>query len=91
VKDGEWIAYYPGGKMAAVISHYKNGELHGTMQQFSRRGKLLQEMDYKDGLKHGKFIMYDKKGKAIVEREYAYGMQVIKESTNTPGSFTPGR
>ena len=91
VKDGEWIAYYPGGKNPAVISNYKNGELHGSMKQFSRRGRILSEVQYKDGLKHGKFIVYDKRGKVINERKFEHGMQVIEGQTNTPGTFTPGK
>jgi antitoxin component YwqK of YwqJK toxin-antitoxin module len=91
LKDGEWIAYYPGGKVPVVISNYKDGELNGVMKQYSRRGKLLQEMNYKDGLKHGKFIMYDKRGKVLVERQYSFGMQVIEGTENSPGSFSPGR
>ena len=90
-KAGEWIAYYPGGRIPAVVSNYKSGQLHGPMKQYSRRGKLLQEMDYKDGLKHGKFVIYDKRGKVLETRDYAYGQRVIEGQTNTPGSFTPGR
>jgi antitoxin component YwqK of YwqJK toxin-antitoxin module len=88
-KNGEWIAYYPGGRNPAVISNYQEEELNGTMKQFDRRGNILQEMDYKNGLKHGRFIVYDKKGKILVEKEFEHGMQVIKGQTNTPGSFSP--
>lgn len=91
VKDGEWIAYHPGGRNPAVISNYKSGELNGKMKQFDRRGKILSEIDYKDGLKHGSFIIYDKRGKVLSEKKFEYGMQVIEGKTNTPGSFTPGR
>ncbi|MBL4862400.1 MAG: hypothetical protein JKY09_05215 [Crocinitomicaceae bacterium] len=91
LKDGGWIAYHPGGKNPAVSTEYKKGKLHGKMKQYSRRGKLLSEIDYKEGLKHGSFIMYDKKGKVIKELKYERGMQIIEGSTNSPGSFTPGR
>ena len=89
VKHGEWIAFHPGGKNAAVVSNYKNGQLNGKMKQYSRRGKLLQEIDYKDGVKHGRFIMYDRRGKIIKEMEFEFGMQVIKGSDNKRGTFTP--
>ncbi|MFN5911877.1 MAG: toxin-antitoxin system YwqK family antitoxin [Bacteroidota bacterium] len=88
-KDGEWIAYYPGGKTPAVISNFKEGELNGIMKNFDRRGNLLQEMEYKDGLKHGRFVIYDKKGKPLVEKRFEYGMEVIKDERMTPGSFVP--
>jgi antitoxin component YwqK of YwqJK toxin-antitoxin module len=88
-KQGEWIAYQPGGKTPSVISNYKNGKLHGTMKQYSRRGKLQQEMSYKDGLKHGKTVIYDKRGKTIKEVNYKNGLRVIEGKENTPGTFTP--
>jgi len=91
VKDGEWIAYYPGGRIPAVVSHYKNGKLHGSMKQYSRRGKLLSEIDYKNGLKHGSFKIYDKRGKVLSEKKFEHGMQIIEGQKNGQGSFTPGR
>ena len=77
--------------MPAVVSEYKEGKLHGTMKQYSRRGKLLQEMDYKDGLKHGRFIVYDKRGNILEKREYSEGMRIIEGQTGGQGTFTPGR
>jgi len=91
VKDGEWIAYHPGGKFPAVTSNYKAGKLDGTMKQFGRRGNLMSEIEYKDGLKHGAFIMYDKKGKILSEKKFAHGMQIIEGQTGGQGSFTPGK
>lgn len=88
-KDGVWTAYYPGGRIPAVTSTYKEGVLSGTMKQYDRRGNLLQEMEYKDGLKHGKFVMYDNKGKPIIQKTFEFGMEIIKEKTYTPGGFTP--
>jgi len=91
LKNGEWIAYHPGGRNPAVISNYKNGILDGTMKQFDRRGDLLSEADYKNGVKHGRFLVYDKRGQIIAEKKFEYGMEVIEGQSNTPGSFTPGR
>ena len=91
LKDGEWTAYYPGGKTPAVVTNYKKGELHGTLSQYSRRGKVLSEIQYKDGLKHGSFKIYDKRGRVLSEKKFEHGMQVIEGQTNSPGSFTPGK
>lgn len=91
LKDGKWIAYHPGGVTYAVVSHYKKGELHGSMKQYSRRGRILQEIAYKDGLKHGSFIMYDEHGNVFVKRQYADGLQIIEGETSSPGIFTPGK
>ena len=90
-KDGEWIAYHPGGRVPAVVSQYKEGKLDGTMKTYDRRGNLLQEAHYKDGLKHGKYIIYGKKGVIIKEMEFSEGMQVIEGQTGGSGTFTPGR
>lgn len=90
-KDGEWKAYHPGGRMPAVISHYKEGELNGLMETFDKRGNIISDIEYKDGLKHGSFKVYDKKGRVISEKKFSEGMQVIEGQDNTPGSFSPGR
>jgi len=88
-RHGEWTAYYPGGKVPAVVSNYKNGKLDGRMREYGRRGELTTEIYYKDGLKHGTFKTFDKRGKVLSEREFEYGMQVVK--TTSGGGFTPKR
>lgn len=85
-KDGEWIAYHPGGKMPAVISNFKKGQLHGVQKQFDRRGLIVSEIDYKDGLRDGKALFYDKKGNVVKEMKYKNGLQVI-EGTATGSGF----
>ena len=75
-KDGEWIAYYPGGKMPAVITNYKEGELDGVMKQYDQSGNITSEINYKDGLKQGKFYIYNQKGKVIKEKNFDKGMEV---------------
>jgi antitoxin component YwqK of YwqJK toxin-antitoxin module len=82
-KDGEWIAYYPGGKMAAIVTNYKEGELDGPMKQYDRRGKITSEINYKGGIKHGKFIVYNENGKVTIEKTFANGMEV------KGGTFSP--
>ncbi|MFT5778543.1 MAG: antitoxin component YwqK of YwqJK toxin-antitoxin module [Crocinitomicaceae bacterium] len=89
-KNGEWIAYHPGGRLPAVVSNYKKGELNGTMKMYGRRGKILQAIDYKDGLKHGKYLIYDDRGKVIKTMRFSEGMQIIEGSNGGGGSFTPG-
>jgi antitoxin component YwqK of YwqJK toxin-antitoxin module len=89
LKDGVWTAYFPGGRIPAVVSSYKKGELDGTMKQYNRKGSLLQEMDFKEGLKHGRFIIYNERGKVLVEKTFEMGVEVIKGQGNKPGSFSP--
>lgn len=88
-KDGEWIDYHPGGRLPVVVSEYKQGKLHGTVKTYSRRGKILQEVEYRDGLKHGSYLIYDKKGAVIKEMKFSEGMQIIEGSTGGGGSFSP--
>jgi antitoxin component YwqK of YwqJK toxin-antitoxin module len=90
-KHGEWIAYYPGGKMPAVSSTYKHGKLDGPMREYGRRGELTSEVMYKDGLKDGSFKIFDKRGNVVSEKKFENGMQVIENKTNTQGGFSPGK
>jgi len=82
-KTGVWTAYYPGGRVPAVTTTYKDGELDGKMTEFTRRGEIISDVDYKDGLKHGKMKIYEKNGKVAVERDFEYGMQVIKTTSKS--------
>lgn len=90
-KSGQWLDYYPGGKIPAVSTEYKAGKLDGKQQEFDRRGNLISEIEYKDGLKDGKMRLFDKKGKAIVEKTFEKGQQVIIQTGGKQGSFSPGR
>ena len=83
-KDGEWIAYYPGGRTPAVVSNYKNGKLNGAMKQYDKRGKLLQEMEFKNGVKDGRFVIYDKKGGVLKEKFFKEGNEDINGKTFSP-------
>jgi len=88
-KEGEWIVYHPGGKMPAVITTYKNGQLDGPMRNYTFKGnKLISEINYKEGLQHGKVLVYDKRGRLVKEEEYKNGIRVI-EGTKSGTSFGP--
>ena len=77
-KHGQWIAFYPGGRIPAVTSEYKDGRLHGVVREYDlKNGKVLRsETNYKDGAKHGKMIVYDKRGKKIAEKLFENGSEV---------------
>lgn len=72
-KDGTWLAYYPGGKIVAVLTNYKEGKLSGDMRQFDQRGNILNETQYKEGVKHGTMKIFDKKGKVVKQKDFEYG------------------
>ncbi len=92
-KHGLWIAYYPGGKIPAVTSEYKEGRLHGVVREYDlKNGKVLRsETTYKDGAKHGKMTVYDKRGKKVAEKMFDNGAEV-KEIEEIPTNRTvPGK
>lgn len=74
-KEGTWLAYYPGGKIVAVLSQYKDGKLNGYMRQFDQRGNIINETQYKDGLKHGTMKIFDKRGKVSKQKDFEYGQE----------------
>lgn len=74
-KDGVWKAYYPGGKIVAVLTNYKEGKLSGVMRQYDQRGNILNETEYKEGVKHGTMKIFDKKGKVMKQKDFEYGQE----------------
>jgi len=77
-KQGLWIAYYPGGRLPAVTSEYKDGRLHGVVREYDlKNGKVLRsETNYQDGAKHGKMTVYNKRGKKVAEKMFENGSEV---------------
>lgn len=76
-QTGTWKYYYPGGKVIAYENNYNSdGKLDGTTSNYSRKGKLVSEINYKDGKKHGDFKVYGKKGKLEVHYIYKNGVKV---------------
>lgn len=75
-KEGEWMAFYPGGKIVAVLTTYDKGQLDGIMKQYDRMGKVTSEINYAKGLKDGSCIIYDENGKVISKKTFANGAEV---------------
>lgn len=76
-QTGTWKYYYPGGKVIAYENNYNaDGKLDGPSRNYSRKGKLVSEINYKEGKKHGDFMVYGKKGKLEVHYIYKNGVKV---------------
>ena len=71
----------------AVITTYKNGLLHGTFNQYDRRGNKMNEIQYKNGLKDGWFIVYGTNGKPISQKMFRKGHELSRKAPNDP--FSP--
>ena len=57
-------------------SYNTDGKLDGASKNYSRKGKLVSEINYKDGKKHGDFKVYGKKGKLEIHYIYKNGVKV---------------
>jgi antitoxin component YwqK of YwqJK toxin-antitoxin module len=76
--------------MQAVVSNYKNGQLHGIQKKFDKRGRIISTIEYKNGLRDRMYYSYDTKGKVTSERKFSKGLQVV-EGTNSGSGFNPSR
>lgn len=75
-KNGTFIDYYPGGVIPTIIAQYKEGELHGLFQQFSRRGEIKYQISYKNNLKDGAFIIFDNNGEVYIRKQFEKGREL---------------
>lgn len=75
-KNGSFIDYYPGGVVPAMVAQYKDGNLHGLFQQFSRRGNIRYQIEYKNNLKDGNFLTFNESGKVVVRKTFYKGREL---------------
>jgi antitoxin component YwqK of YwqJK toxin-antitoxin module len=75
-KNGTFIDYYPGGVVPTIVAQYKDGDLHGLFQQFSRRGNIRHQIEYKNNLKDGAFIIFNDSGKVVVRKNFYKGREL---------------
>ena len=75
-KNGTFIDYYPGGVVPTIVAQYKEGNLHGLFQQFSRRGNIRHQIEYKNNLKDGFFIIFNDSGKVVVRKNFYKGREL---------------
>tara|TARA_B110000908_G_C10268041_1_gene466827 strand:+ start:8099 stop:9784 length:1686 start_codon:yes stop_codon:yes gene_type:complete len=75
-KNGTFIDYYPGGVVPTIVAQYKNGELDGLFQQFSRRGAIRHQIQYKNDLKDGSFLIFNESGKIIIRKQFSRGREL---------------
>lgn len=75
-KNGTFIDYYPGGVVPTIVAQYKEGNLDGLFQQFSRRGNIRHQIEYKNNLKDGAFLIFNESGKVIVRKSFYKGREI---------------
>ena len=81
-KHGTWIDFYPGGNIPNTISQFKNGNLHGYMRRFDRRGRILSDTYFKDGKKDGWFVIFGTNGKIKVKKYFRNGKEVLRKQND---------
>lgn len=79
LKHGTWLDFYPGGLVPMVLAQYKNGNLHGMMRRYDRRGTLLSEINFKKGRKDGWFLVFSSNGQIKIRKFYSNGVEVTKK------------
>lgn len=70
-RSGNWIEYFPDGKVHLVVS-YINGEKEGPYMEFDESGQIVTKCDYHNDQRNG------------IYRAYSYG-RVTEESTYVNG------
>ena len=83
LKTGTWYHYHPGGIVPMALTQFRNGDLHGLMRRFDRRGNLLSESSFKDGKKDGWFVIIGRNGKPKIKKFYKNGSEVIQKERNS--------
>lgn len=61
VRNGEWTAYFPDGKVQS-IGVFKDGLSEGKSQIFHENGNLWMDGSYKKDQKCGEWVFYDEQG-----------------------------
>lgn len=72
---GEWIYYYPDGKVEQRGKYAKNGKYEGIWKWFYTDGSVKREESYLNGLLDGSFAEYDQDGSVIKQGEYIEGLE----------------
>lgn len=61
VREGDWIAYFPDGKVRSTGT-YKDGLRIGKAQVYYENGNLWMDGYYTDDHKCGEWVFYDEQG-----------------------------
>lgn len=73
LKEGEWLFYYPDGKLMAQ-ENYKNGMLHGTCLAFFPNGQLASKEWWQEDLQEDSAWYFHPNGKLQRKGRYEAGV-----------------
>lgn len=86
-KAGQWIQYFPEGKIKAACT-YENNTLHGSYHAYYSTGHPFLQGNYINGRKHGMWIYFNENGEKISEIEYRAGIPLnLDELTEKEQEF----
>ena len=74
-KVGEWVFYYPNGKVEQKGKYDNKGRAQGPWKWYYESGNSLKEENYRNGLSDGIMVEYDEAGKVITQGEYLDGLK----------------
>ena len=61
VRNGEWISYFPDGKVQST-GFFENDKRTGKSQVYYENGNLWMDGSYKEGKRVGLWLYYDEQG-----------------------------
>lgn len=70
--EGEWIAYFPSGKVK-IKSSYRAGSLEGELQVFFENGQPERVAQYANDELNGPLRVYNMSGELVLEKMYDNG------------------
>jgi antitoxin component YwqK of YwqJK toxin-antitoxin module len=74
-KNGEWIYYYPNGKIEQKGVYDKKGRPKGVWRWYYENEALMREESYVNGKREGPMTDYTEEGKILTKGEYFDGMK----------------
>lgn len=74
-RTGDWIFYYPNGKIEQKGKYDKKGRAQGEWKWFYENGSLLREEQYVNNLREGFMTEFTEEGKIITKGEFIEDMQ----------------
>lgn len=95
-KTGDWVFYYPGGKLEQKGRYNKDGKPHGMWRWYYENGQLWREESYRSGSKDGLSVTYDETGRVIESGDFLDGEEdgpwfELIGDTYTRGEYRDGR
>ena len=86
IKQGEWIQYYPSGKVL-LKSNYSDGKINGKFEIWFENGTIEYSGQYKNDSKDGLWIIFNDNGTIKYKLEYLSGVTKDRQMENDESDF----